>query len=60
MDRYQLFQQLLNLVADDFEITNAKMKDYSGRICIEATCSGGDIKLEVTIAEKEEEDENAL
>ena len=60
MDRYQLFQKLLNLVANDFEITNAKLKDYSGRICIEATCPDGDIKVEVTLTEKEEEDENAL
>ena len=56
MDRYQLFQQLLNLVADDFEITNAKMKDYSGRIVIEASCPDGDIKIEVAITEKEAND----
>lgn len=53
MDRYTLFQQLLTLVADDYNITNAKMKDYSDRIVIEATCADGDIKIEVTISERE-------
>lgn len=56
MDRYQLFQQLLTLVADDYDITNAKMKDYSDRISIEATCPDGDIKIEVTVTEKEVSD----
>lgn len=53
MNRYFLFQQLLNLLADDYEITNAQMKNYSDRISIEATCPEGDIKVEVTITENE-------
>ena len=56
MDRYILFQQLLTLIADDYNITNAKMRDYSDRISIEATCDGGDIKVEVMINEKEKTD----
>lgn len=56
MDRYLLFQQLLTLIADDYNIANAKMRDYSDRILIEATCDSGDIKVEVTIHEKEEAD----
>lgn len=56
MDRYFLFQQLLNLLAEDYKITNAKMKDYSDRITIEATCPEGDIKVEVSITENEDED----
>lgn len=56
MNRYQLFQQLLNLVADDYEVTNAKMKDYSERIAIEAKCPDGEIKIEVTLTENEDED----
>lgn len=58
MDRYFLFQQLLNLLAEDYKITNAKMKDYSDRISIEATCPEGDIKVEVSITENEGEDGN--
>lgn len=58
MDRYFLFQQLLNLLAEDYKITNAKMKDFSDRISIEATCPEGDIKVEVSITENEGEDGN--
>lgn len=56
MDRYVLFQQLLSLLANDYDIKNAKMKDYSDRISIEATCPDGDIKIEVTLNEKEVDD----
>ena len=55
MDRYFLFQQLLNLLAEDYKITNAQMKNYSDRIAIEATCAEGEIKVEVTVIENEEE-----
>lgn len=54
MDRYLLFLKLLALVADDFDITNAKMRDYSDRISIEATSPDGDITIEVAITEAKE------
>jgi len=56
MDRYELFQRLLTLIADDFEITNAKMKDYADRIVIDANSPDGEICVEVTMKEKEAED----
>lgn len=51
MDRYYLFQKLLVLLADEAEITNAKMKDYSGDIEITATCEGQEIKVKVSLSE---------
>ena len=51
MDRYLLFQQLLALVADDFDVTDAKMKDYCGRIVITGKCDDGEIEIGVTINE---------
>lgn len=57
MDRYLLFQQLLTLVADEFTVTDAKMKNYSDRIEIAAKCDSGDIKIEVTIHENEDNDD---
>jgi len=45
MDRYELFQRLLTLIADYFEITNAKMKDYADRIVIDANSPDGEIKI---------------
>lgn len=58
MDRYFLFQQLLTLLAEDYSITNAQMKNYSDRITIEAMCPGGEIKLEVAITEGEDKNDD--
>lgn len=56
MDRYYLFQKLLALLADDAEITNAKMKDYSNDIEITAVCGEQEIKVRVSLSKEDAED----
>ena len=56
MDRFLLFQRLLSLANDDFDITDAKMKNWSDKIEIVAKNDSCDIKIEVAINEKEDED----
>ena len=53
MDRYNLFQKLLALVADEFKVTDAKMKNYCDNIMIEGTSDSGEINIEVRISERD-------
>lgn len=54
MDRYDLFQKLLALLADEAEITDAKMKNYSDDIEITAVCGDQKIKIKASILEAED------
>ena len=58
MDRYKLFQLLLAMLSDNYEIKNAMMRDYSDRISIEATGLNNDVKIEVTVTGREDTDAN--
>ena len=54
MDRYKLFQKLLTILADDAEIINAKMKNYSDNIEIVCKADGQEIEVNVKFKNTEE------
>lgn len=54
MDRYFIFKSLLEFVADNYEVTNAKMKNYSDDIEITGVDGDGNT---VTISAKIKEEE---
>lgn len=47
MDRYYMFRKMLDFVNADFEITDADIKTYDGRIVVEGVCPLGTIRVEV-------------
>lgn len=54
MDRYFIFKSLLEFVADNYDVTNAKMKNYSDNIEITGVDGNGNT---VTISARIEEGE---
>ena len=47
MDRYYMFRKMLDFVNADFEIVDADIKTYDGRIVVEGVCPLGTIRVEV-------------
>lgn len=47
MDRYYMFRKILDFVNEDFEITDADIKTYDGRIVVEGVSPLGTIRVEV-------------
>ena len=54
MDRYQLFRMLMDIVADHYDVTDAKMKNYAGEIEISGAAGGKAITICVDMKEAEE------
>lgn len=59
MDRYQLFRMLMDIVADHYDVTDAKMKNYAGEIEISGAAGGKAITICVDMMEAKEAEENA-
>lgn len=55
MDRYSLFRKVMDLVADDFEVTNAKMFNWADSIEISGKYGGMTIKITVEIEEVQQD-----
>lgn len=51
MDRYQLFQMLMAIVADHYDVTDAKMNNYAGEIEITGEFEGKRICICVDLEE---------
>ena len=52
MDRYFIFRKLMDLIADDFEVVDADMKNYSGDIEITGKADGATVKITVYFKEE--------
>lgn len=55
MSRYELFQMLLDFVAENYKVTDADMKNYSDEIEISGEIEGQKIKITVELEEVVEE-----
>ena len=55
MDRYMLFRTLMDLVADDYEVTDADMYNYAGNIEIFGASPDGDIVITAKLIAANEE-----
>ncbi len=55
MDRYILFRRLMELLTDDCEIVDAKMKNWDDAIELKAVCAGQEIILSAKIMEVEKD-----
>lgn len=56
MNRYYVFKDILDFVADFCEVTDADMKNYSGDIEVSGVDEeGATIKIRVTIEEEEKD-----
>ncbi len=53
MDRYFIFKRLLEFMADNSEVTNAKMKNYSDDIEITGEDEGQEVTIKVSFRDKE-------
>ena len=51
IDRYQFFRQLMDLLADECEITDAKMRNWDDAIEIKASCGDQVVIMNVRIEE---------
>ena len=49
MDRYILFRKLMDLVADDYDVVDADMRNYAGDIEITGECGGKTIRIKVEL-----------
>lgn len=59
MDKYYMFRKILDMVSDDFDVTDADMNDYCGRIVVKGENYSQTIKIEIELDSKaEEEDTN--
>jgi hypothetical protein len=58
MDRYDIFRKLMDLVADDFEVVDADMKNYSGDIEVQGKADGTTIRITVELEEEEQKNGN--
>lgn len=54
MDKYWLFRELLDFVADRAEVVNADMNNYAGNIVVTGDDGEQTVKIEVSIKDKEE------
>jgi hypothetical protein len=54
IDRYQMFRQLMDLLADECEIVDADMHNWEGAVEVKAVCGG----QEITLTAKFEEEKN--
>lgn len=58
MNRYYIFRKLMNLVAEDFEVVDADMKNYSGDIEVQGKADGTTIRITVELEEEEQKNGN--
>lgn len=58
MDKYEIFKEMLALVADNATVTDADMSNWRGSMEVVGEDEGHTITIEVTI-EKKEENEDA-
>lgn len=54
MDKYWLFRELLDFMADRAEVTDADMNNFCGSIEITGEVEGQIVKIECSIKDKEE------
>ena len=54
MDKYWVFRELLDFVADRAEVVDADMNNYCGNIVVTGDDGEQIIKIEVSIKDKEE------
>ena len=55
MDRYMLFRKLMNLVSEDYKVTDANMNNYVGDIEIFGVSPNGDIAITAKLIAANEE-----
>lgn len=58
MDKYSVFRALLDFVADNYEVTNAKMKNYLDEIEVTGRNGGNEITIKAFVVEEEDQDGN--
>lgn len=58
MDRYQLFRMMMDKLAEDFEINDASMNNYSREIEIQGRCPGWEVSLRIVPVEEVQKDGN--
>ena len=58
-ERYYHFRKFLNLIAEDFQVVDADMDDYSHDMVIKGDSPNGTITVTVELKEKKEEQKNA-
>ena len=56
MDRYQLFRMMMDKLAEDFEINDASMNNYSREIEIQGICPGWEVTLRIVPVEEVQKD----
>ena len=57
MNKYEVFQLLLDFVAARYEVTDADMNNYAGEIEIYGKKDGKEIKITVELNEEEKKDD---
>lgn len=55
MDKYEVFQYLLDFVAAQYKVTDADMNNYCGAIEIAGEKDGHKIKINVSMEEEKDE-----
>ncbi len=55
MEKFEVFQRLLDFVADQYEVTDADMSNYCGEMEICGKKNGQTIKITVELNEEGEE-----
>lgn len=58
MNKYFVFRNLLDFVADHAEVTDADMDNYCGNIVITGEDDEGVIRIDVSIKSKEEKEDD--
>ena len=52
MDKYYAFRKLMDLVAEEYDVTDADMNNYCGEIDITGVCADGS-KINIRVSMKE-------
>lgn len=57
ISKYYLFRRLMDLIADDFDVVDADMNTWNGGMTLKGEYAGETITIEVTIKNKEENED---